>query len=83
MISEISGRQFVFHEMVLLVPDSQREAVEAVLRRCGCSGEWSRAVSEVETYNNSSKGSGVSMWAMSLASKEEAKKVQSALDAIE
>lgn len=83
MISEISGQQFVFHEMVLLVPDSQREAVEAVLRRCGCVGEWSRGVSAVETYNDFSEGSGVSMWAMSLPSIEDAKSVQSALDAIE
>ena len=83
MISEISGQQFVLHERVLLVPDSQREAVESVLQRCGCRGEWSRAVSTVEPYNDFDEGSGVSVWAMSLASKEDAKRVQSALDAME
>jgi len=83
MMNEISGQQLVFRERVLLVPDSQRQAVEAVLRRCGCGGEWSRAVSQVEERNDSGEGSGVSVWAMSLARKEDAKRVQSALDAIE
>ena len=82
MISEISGKQFVLHERVLLVPDPQREAVESVLQRCGCRGEWSRTVSTVETYNDFDEVGGVSLWAMSLASKEDAKKVQAALDAI-
>lgn len=83
MIDEISGQQLVFQERVLQVSDSQRPAVEAVLRRCGCEGDWTQGVSTVETYNDFSEGSGVSVWAMSLQSKEDAKRVQSALDAIE
>lgn len=83
MISEIDGQHLALHERVLLVPDSQREAVEAVLQRCVCRGAWSPAVSTVETYNDSGKESDVSVWAMSLANEEDAKRVQSALDAIE
>lgn len=83
MIDEIFGKQLLLHEQVLLVADSQREVVEAVLRRCNCKGEWSRAVSAVETFNNLDEGSGVSVWALSLACREDAKTVQSALDAIE
>lgn len=82
MICEISGKPLVFSERVLLVADSQRAVVEAVLQSCGCKGDWSQAVSVVETYNDFTDGSGVSIWAMSLASKEDAKKVQTALDAI-
>jgi hypothetical protein len=83
MICEISGQRLVISERALLVADSQRAAVEAALRSCGCKGEWSRAVSALETYNDFNEGNGVSVWAMSLANKEDAKEVQSALDAIE
>ncbi len=83
MISEISGQRMVFRGRVLLVPDSQREAVDAILRSCGCRGDWSIANSTVETYNDSSGGSGVSAWSMSLANEEDAQKVQSALNAVE
>jgi hypothetical protein len=80
MISEISGHRLAFTERVLLVAASQREAVEAVVRGCGCESEWSWAVSAVEPYNDSSDGKGVSVWAMSIAKTEDAMKVQSALD---
>ncbi|MCQ8129813.1 hypothetical protein [Methylomonas rivi] len=83
MICEISGQRLVISEKVLLVADSQRAAVEAALRSCGCKAEWSQAVSALETYNDFSEGNGVSVWAMSLTNKEDAKKVQSALDAVE
>lgn len=82
LISEISGQPFAFIGGMLLVADSQRTAVETVLRGCGCVGVWSGAVSTVETYNDFCQGSGVSVWKMSLAKKEDAKKVQSALDDI-
>jgi hypothetical protein len=83
MINEISGQQLAFHERVLQVPDSQRGAVETVLRQCGCKGNWSQAVTTVGTYNDFSGGGGVTEWSMSLPSKEDATRVQSALDVIE
>lgn len=82
MISEITGHRLTFTERVLLVDASQKEAVEAVVRSCGCESEWSWAVSAAEPYNDSSGGKGVSVWAMSLAKTEDAMKVQSALDAV-
>lgn len=83
MISKISGEQITFHEQVLLVPHSQRSVVESTLERCGCRGEWSCAGTSVETFSSFKEGSSVSLWAMSLANKEDAQKVQSALDAID
>lgn len=71
MIDEISGQPLLLHGQVLLVADSQRKAVEAVLRRCDCKGEWSWAVSAVETFNNLDEESGVSVWALSFAREED------------
>lgn len=84
MISEISGQRLEFSEMVLVVAAGQRPVVEAVLRSCNCEAEWSSGGSAIERYSESTKEQGsVAVWSMSVASKEDARVIQSALDAVE
>jgi hypothetical protein len=82
MRCQVFGEPLVFYEKLLLVSDAQRKAVETVLQRLGCVSDWSPSQFAVTKFD-STEEPGVSMWTLSVPSVEDAKKIQSVLDAIE
>lgn len=83
MIDEVSGNKLVVHENYILVSESQRPQVEAILKENGCSGEWSPSVGSVQTYSSFNNELGeVAVWSVWLGNIDPAN-IQSALDKLE
>lgn len=82
MISMVSGQRLEFIERVLVVDAGQRPAIEAVLRSCNREAEWSLSVSVAEPYCDFEAGNVANVWTMSVANIEDARVIQSALDAV-
>ncbi len=85
MISQISGEPLKFIGQLLLVDDSQRKALEAVLQECGCVGSWSPSVYHIQKYSDSSQPNEdeVAIWSLYVPKVEDAENAQRALDAID